>query len=205
MPLPFLALASLLSGGISAIKGISQKNQANDLIANNPYPEMEVPQAILQNQQLAQTYANQGLPSQQYNQSKQNIARTGATALRNAGDRRSGLMAAGAVQQNNDNANLGLDVANSNAVRANQKNLMAVNNTVGQWQNNVWDWNKRQKYLQTAASARALLGAGNANIDMGLDRGLAGAAQIGNNLTGQSGGGATGGNNNQYSMWNYGG
>lgn len=189
MPFPFLAAASLLSGGISALTGLSQKKQANKIIAENAFPEMSIPSAILQNQRLAQAYSNQGLPSEQYNMARQNIARAGSTALRGAMDRRSGLAAISGIQRNANDANLNLDVQNANAVRQNQRQLMNINNQVGQWQNNVWDWNKRQRYLQNAQTARALLGAGNANLNTGLDRGLSGLLQSGG-LFGKKGVGA---------------
>ena len=177
---PLTAVAGLLSGGISALQGLSQKKKANDLIANNPFPMQEVPQAIQQNQRLAAAYANQGLPSEQYNQAKQNIARNQVTSLQGAGDRRGGLMAIGGLNKQSNDATLGLDVANANDRRANQKQQLGINSQVGQWQNNVWDWNARQKYLQTAASARALMGAGNANLYGGLDRIAGGGLQAAN-------------------------
>lgn len=180
MPFPFIAAASLLSGGISALSGLSQKKKANQMIANNPYPIQEIPQAIQQNQRLAQSYAGQGLPSEQYNQAKQNIGRNQVTSLQGAGDRRGGLMAIGGLNKQANDATLGLDVADANMKRQNQQRLMQQNNTMGQWQNNVWDWNARQKYLQTAASARALMGAGNQNLYGGLDRIAGGGLQLGN-------------------------
>lgn len=174
MPIPFLAIASLVSAGISAANGISQKNKANKLIASNPYPTQEIPAAILENQQKAKLYENQGLPSEQYQQAIRNINRNSTAALRSATDRRGGLGMISTINQGSNDAKLNLDVADANARRQNQQRAMQQNNQLGQWQNNVWDWNKRQRYMQTAASARALLGAGNANINQGLDRGLSG-------------------------------
>lgn len=183
MPIPFLAIASLVSAGISAANGISQKNKANKLIAGNPYPTQEVPQAILENQQKAKLYENQGLPSEQYQQAIRNINRNSTAALRSATDRRGGLGMVSTINQGANDAKLNLDVADANARRQNQQRMMQQNNTLGQWQNNVWDWNKRQKYMQTAASARALLGAGNANINQGLDRGLSGLLMSGTGVS----------------------
>ena len=176
---PFLAAANLASGALSFFKGNAQKKEAERLAASNPYPTQEIPQAILDNQRLAQQYSNQGLPSAQYLQAKQNIARNGTNALRGANDRRGGLAAISSINQGANDATLKLDVADANAVRQNQQRLMQQNNTLGQWQNNVWDWNKRQKYLNTAASVRALLGAGNTNKNMGIDRGLSSAVEFG--------------------------
>lgn len=174
MPLPLLAAASLISGGISALTGASQRRKANKMIDNNPFPEQQIPQAILDNANLAKMYASRGLPSEQYQKAQRDIQRNANRAIQTATDRRGGLGMIGNIQQASNDANLNLNVADANALRQNQQRQMQQNNVLGQWQNNVWDWNKRQKYIQTAASARALLGAGNANLNQGLDRGLSG-------------------------------
>jgi len=177
--LPLLAIASLVSGGISAFQGLSQKSQGKKMAALNPYPDQQIPQAILDNQELAKQQANVGLPSQQYQQAEKNINRNSVAALRGATDRRGGLGMVSTIQQGANDAKLGLDVADANARQQNQQQLMQQNNVMGQYQNNVWDWNKRQKYIQTAASARSLMGAGNANLNVGLDRALGGLLQSG--------------------------
>lgn len=174
MPFPFLAAASLVSGGISALSGAAQKKKANRMIAGNQYPEQQIPQAIIENQNLAKLYSNTGLPSEQYQKAKMDIERNRNAAIRSATDRRSGLGLIGSIQKGANDATLNLNVADANAMRQNQQRLMQQNNITGQWQNNIWDWNKRQKYIQTAASARALLGAGNANLNAGLDRTMGG-------------------------------
>jgi len=179
MPIPILEAASLISGGLSAIKGIIQKGKGTKMAEGNTFPTQEIPAAILENQQKAKLYENQGLPSEQYQQNIRNINRNSAAALRTATDRRGGLGMASTIQQAANDAKLNLDVANANAVRQNQQRAMQQNNILGQWQNNVWDWNKRQKYMQTAAAARSLMGAGNANINQGLDRTLGGLLMSG--------------------------
>lgn len=180
---PFLAAASLLSGGISALKGASQKKQANKIIEGNPFPTQTIPQSILDNKEMAKMRANEGLPSQQYQNAIKNIDRTSNAALRTAVGRRGGLGLVSTIQQRANDAKGNLDVADANARRLNQNQLMNVNNQVGQWENNVWDWNKRQKYIQTAAAARALMGAGNANFNQGLDRLVGGGLLTGDYLS----------------------
>lgn len=161
---------AVVSGGLSYLKGAKQKRDAAKLGASNPFPEQQIPQAILENQALAKQYANTGLPSQQYQQAQQGIQRNADRAITSATDRRGGLGMIGQIQQGSNDANLNLNVADANAVNQNRQRLMQQNQQLGQWQNNVWDWNKRQKYMQTAASVRALMGAGNANQNAGLDR-----------------------------------
>jgi len=182
-----MAGAGLVTGGVSILNGLSQRHKANKLIQDNPRAVQDIPNAIKNNQQLAELYANRGLPSQQYQQQQQAINRNGATAINGAQDRKSGNALIGAIDQNANDANLKLNVADANAKQMNQQNLIKQNNTMGQWQNNVWDWNNRQKYLETAASARALMGAGNQNINGGLDRVIGGATSaLGNKVGGNT-------------------
>ena len=179
----WIAAAGLaVSGGISIAKGISQKNQAKKLSANNPYPEQKIPNAILANQEMAKQQATQGLPSEVYQNSIKNIDRSANSALRMATDRRGGLGLIGSIERNVNDAKGNLGVADANARRQNQQQLYGVNNQVGQWENNVWDWNKRQKYLQTAASIRGLMGAGDQNLYGGIDRLSSGGLMAGNNF-----------------------
>ncbi len=179
MPLPILAAASLISGGISALQGAAQKKKAAKLAEQNPFPDQQVPQAILENKALAQQFSNVGLPSEQYQKAQVDIQRNANRTISSATDRRAGLGTIGAVQQGSNDATNNLNVADANARRQNQQQLYGINSQLGQFQNNAWDWNKRQKYMQTAASARSLMGAGNANIFGGLDRALGGLLQSG--------------------------
>jgi len=74
-------------------------------------------------------------------------------------------MSVGQVQATRNDALGNLDVADANARQRNQMNLINQTNQLGRYQQNAWDWNKRQKFLETAASVRALMGAGNANFN----------------------------------------
>lgn len=174
MAFPFLAAAQLGTGLISGITGLIQKGQAKKMIENNPFPEMQIPDAILSNQRIAERMSGLGLPSEQYKMAKQNIDRNANTALSYAKDRKGALAAIGGIQARSNDAALNLDSANAATRQQNQRQLMQQNTAMGNWQNSVWDWNKRQKFLQTAAAARALMGAGNQNLNIGVDRSLAG-------------------------------
>lgn len=175
MPFPIIAAANIASGLISGIFGAGQRKRGNQMMADNPRPDMVIPEAELQNKALAEQYAREGMPQAQYARNQQGISRNANAALAAAGDRRSGLGMLGRIQGSANDAQLNLDIADAAAVNKNRQNLMNTNNQLAQWQNKVWDWNKRQKYMETAATARALLGAGNTNLFGGIDRGLAGA------------------------------
>ncbi len=182
----------LLTGGIAAgagalisgITGLFQKKKAKKLLADNPYPTEVVPEGIQQNQQMAQNMANEGLPSQQYQQGLKNIERSQNAALAAATDRRSGVANIGAIQEQSNNATGNLDVANSQARLQNQQRLMGANTASANWQDKTWQWNSARKYMQNYQYAMGLIGAGNQNILGGLDR-LVGA---GTSLIGGMGG-----------------
>lgn len=192
MAFPIMAAASLLSGGLSMLKGAKQKRDAKKMAEGNTRPDMPIPSAVLENQKIAKSMAQEGMASEQYTKGLKNIDRSATNALRSATDRRGGLMTVGQVQGSKNDALLNLDVADANARQRNQQGLLAQNNNLARYQQNAWDWNKKQKFLETAASARALMGAGAANFNQGLDRGISGAAQVGawglDKLQGKSGG-----------------
>ena len=170
MAFPIMAAAQLLSGGLSLLKGAKQKREAKKIAEGNTRPDMPIPSAILENQKLAKSMAQEGMASEQYTKGLKNIDRSATNALRGATDRRGGLMAVGQVQGSKNDALLNLDVAR----QRNQQGLINQNSNLARYQQNAWDWNKKQKFLETAASARALMGAGAANFNQGLDRGLTG-------------------------------
>jgi len=172
-----MAIAQLASGGLSLLKGARQKREAREIASKNARPDMPIPSAILENQKLAKSMAQEGMASEQYTKGLKNIDRSATNALRGATDRRGGLMAVGQVQGSKNDALLNLDVADANARQRNQQGLINQNSNLARYQQNAWDWNKRQKFLETAASARALMGAGSMNSNQGLDRMMAGGAE----------------------------
>lgn len=165
-----VAAAGLVIGAGSAIySGLSQRKQAKALAANNPYPTQTVPQADLDNQQLAKQMANQGLPAQQYANAMTNIQRTQQSAMRNGYDRRGGLGLIGQIQQNSNDATAKLDAANAAARIQNQRQLLGVNRQVAGAQQDAFNWNSKNKYLQNYNYSQQLQGAGNANLVHGVD------------------------------------
>lgn len=179
MAFPFLAAAQLVSGGLSMLKGGRQKREARKMAEANVRPDMPIPSAILESQKMAKSMAQEGMPSEQYTKGLKNIDRSATNALRGATDRRGGLAAVGQVQATRNDALGNLDVADANMRQRNQMNLINQTNQLGRYQQNAWDWNKRQKFLETANAARALMGAGAMNANQGLDRLLTGAAEGG--------------------------
>ncbi len=210
MPFPLLLAAGVAQGLISAISAAHQRSLANQQIRNNPFPTQSVPQGVLDATKQAELDANTGLPAEQYMQGQQGIDRNTNAALRASLDRHAGVSNIGAIQDAANNSSLKLNVANAQQRIANKVRFLSQKNTLGQFQNQVWDWNNRQRYLQNAAAARALLGASRQGFNNAADSVLSGAIMQGQNggfdfgsgsKTLSGGGGALGMQNGDYDAW----
>jgi hypothetical protein len=187
-------VGGLVGGAVGLFEGISQKKKADALAKNNPYPQQDVPQAVKDNQEIAKQAANEGLPAQVYANASKNIQRGQAAALRSATDRRSGVGLIGQIQGNTTDAFANLDAQNAQARLANQRQLISVNSQAGAYQNQAFDWNQKNKYLQNYQYQMALRGAGNANIVGGIDKSVAALMPL---IGGVFGGGGGGGSKDQ--------
>lgn len=173
--MPVIGIGTGLVGGlIKGLVGGKQKRQGNKILNGLQYPTEQVPGEEIENQNIARQQAATGLPSEQYQNAMQNIQRQQLSAIRGAHDRRGGLGAIAGIQQNTNDANLNLDVADSKQKIANQNNLMNVNNRLASWKDKVWQNNVMGKYNQQYGYANSLLGAGNQNVSSGVDQALAG-------------------------------
>lgn len=176
--------ANSISGLVSGITGLIQKHKANKLLAQTKRPTYAIPNEILQNQKQAELNARQGLPSEQYQQGMQNIARQQNTALQRATDRRGGLLAVAGTQQVGTDAALNLDVANAKQRLQNQQALYGVNNQVAQYRDKAFQINQLQPYQQQYNYGMSLLGQGNQNLLGGIDKLVAGGLRAGTSATG---------------------
>lgn len=172
----------------SGVRAAKQKRDAKKLEDKNRMPTQETPEAVKEAEQLAQNAAGVGLPGASYQQAQRNIGRSASTAIGAARDRGSALAAIPYIQQQSNDATLNLDVADANARMQKQQQLIGQKNLVGQYQQNAWDWNKKQKYLNNAATIRALLGASNENMNNAIDRGLGAVAGVAGNFAGSGNG-----------------
>lgn len=177
-------IGAVAGGLISGITGLFQKKKANKLLASLQRPQYVIPNEVLQNQKQAELNSRQGLPSEQYNQGMQNIARQQNTALQRATDRRGGLLAVAGTQQLGNDASLNLDVANANARLKNQNTLYGINNQVAGYRDKAFQINQMQPYQQNYNYAMGLLGSGNQNLVSGIDKVASGALMS----TGRGGG-----------------
>lgn len=190
----FSGVAQGISGLISGVTGALQRHKGNKLLKGLTYPTETLPAEFEQNQNLAQTMAANGMPSEQYNLAMKNIQRQQLMALRSANDRRGGLNVLPALLQGGNDATLKLDAENATQRTANQRNLINVNSQVGNEKRDIFDKNVRQKYMNDYQYAMSLLGAGNQNLTGGIDKfaaaagaSLYGATNKRNNYAGTDG------------------
>lgn len=172
------AISNTASGLLSGITGYFQRRKAKKALSNLHRPEYQIPDEILRSQKMAEQAANEGLPSQQYNQAQQNIQRQQNRAISMAADRRGGLMALPGIQQSANDAFLNLDVKDAQARMSNQQKLYGVLGQTAQYRDKAFDINKMQPYQRDYGYNMSLLGQGNQNLLAGADKLLGGAGQF---------------------------
>lgn len=177
-----MGIGQIAGGLLGGLIGGGQKRKARDILAQNRYPAQVIPKELLDNQQRAQMLAQQGLPSQQYDQAVKNIERGRTAATRMAVDRRGGLGMINPIQTAASDALGELGVADANARLQNQRTAMQVNQDVARAKQSAFDWNEKNKYQQDREYGMGLLGAGNVNQLTGIDKALAGVGLIGSGL-----------------------
>lgn len=177
MPAPLLLLAGAKAAGglISGIRGLFQGGKARKLAKQNIRPEYEIPKEIEQNLRMAKTRANNGLSTAEYGKAMNNIWRNRNSAMSSAQDRRGGLAMVSTTNQLANDATTSLDVTDARERKDNERFLAGQNQVMAGYKDKQWDYNKRQKYEENAAAIRALYGAGERNLNKGLD-GIIGAA-----------------------------
>lgn len=178
MPLPILALANLAGGALSSLIGGSQRRKARKALNGMEYPIEQIPDEVLQNQNQANQMAGQGLPSEQYNKSVRDIQRQQLMTLRRANNRRGGLMALPSILQGGTDATLNLNAADAAQRLNNQRYAIGVNNEVANWRSQLFDRNIRNKYNRDFDYNMSLLGQGNQNLFGGVEKGIAGGAEL---------------------------
>lgn len=172
-------IANIAGGLISGIAGIGQKRKAKKMLANlGEQPTYNIPQEVLNNQKMAELSAQEGMPSQQYNNAMKNIQRTQSGLLAGATDRRSALMALPRIQQQSNDALGNLDARDATMRQQNQQTLYGVGNTTAQYRDKSFNINQLQPWQRKYNYGMQLLGAGNQNFTSGLDKITGGAGML---------------------------
>jgi len=162
--------ASAASGLIGGITGLIQMGKGRKLLNSLQYPTETIPDEYLQGQNQANQMAQQGLPSEQYNQAMRNIQRQQLAALRYSNDRRGGLAVIPQIIQGSNDATLNLDAQSAAMRLQNQRYAIGEGNLVGGIKRDIFDKNIRQKYNRDYGYGMSLLGTGNQNFVGGLDK-----------------------------------
>lgn len=191
------AIGGIVGAGWGLYSGLHQKAEAKKLLKQNPYPTQPIPESIQQNASAANRLALQGLPSAQYQAAMNNIQRQQQNAIQASQDRRSGMGAIGQTNQTAQDTQLNLSAQDQAARRQNIMNAQQQNQVLGQYQNQAWQWNNQQKYLQNYQYAMSLLGSGNQNITRGIDAAASGLTRLPNGAYKSMWNGIFGGRGNQ--------
>lgn len=156
---------------VGLVSGLFGKKKAKGILAQNPYPNEGMPSEIQANQQIAQGAANEGMPSEQYQEAQKNIQRNQNAAVSAASTAPGGAVRnIGAIQQASNDATGQLNAQSAEMRRQNRGELYAANNTAASWKDKLFDWNSRQKYIQNYNYGMGLLGQSNQNIMGGVDK-----------------------------------
>lgn len=178
-------IGGVLGAGYGLFAGEHQKALARKLMGQNQYPTEQPPQAIQQNATMANRLALQGLPSAQYETAMKNIQRQQQNAVVAAQDRRAGMESIADTNQATNDAYGNLASADAQARRQNIGTAMGANQVLGQYQQNAFDWNAKNRYLQNYQYAMSLMGQGNANVTQAVG-GLLGSGVQASNSFGQA-------------------
>lgn len=177
---PWGVIASAAGGLLNTGIGIAQRAKGRKLLKQlGDSPQERIPNAVLQNQQLATNAANTGIPQEQYNNAMKNIQRQQLMALKGSADRHGVLGSIGAITQAGLDATGNLDARDAAARQQNQRTLYSINNQVGNWQDRVWQNNVNNPYMRKYQYANSLLGIGNQNATTGADQLLGAGALYG--------------------------
>lgn len=179
-------IANIGSGIVGGVAGLFQRKKAKKLLKGLQQPQYTIPNEVLQNQKMAQMGANEGLPSQQYENAMKGFRRNQASALASSMDRRTALMALPQIQRQTNDAMGNLDAQDAAMRNQNKKTLYGINSQVAQFRDKAYDINKMQPYQRDYNYAMGLLGAGNQNLISGMDKMFAGGGQL---LAGNTSGG----------------
>jgi len=173
----------ILKTGMGVVAGIGQVGLGIGQIARArkmEYPELEqynIPDEYLENMSDAEVQALIGLPEAQKREFIENIQRTGATAMQQAGTRKGGLGLVSNIFQQQQDAWKSLLTADVSARQKNIAQLMGARREMG-----AQETFKQQRGFDIVAEKRLerqqMLGAGFQNIGGGLGTMAGGATQF---------------------------
>lgn len=172
-------VANIAGGLLGGVTGFFQRKKGRNIVkAAGEQPLYNIPQEILRNQKQAELNAQEGMPSQQYNNAMKNIQASQRNALSSAIDRRSALMAIPGIQRAANNTYGNLDAQDAQMRRQNQQTLYNVGNTTAQYRDKQWNYNQLQPWQRKYNYGMQLMGVGNQNLSGGIDKMASGAGLL---------------------------
>ena len=152
--MPVDAGIALVALGTAAY-GYYQKNQAQKQANANVMPTYTIPQAEMDNQRLAQTFAGQGMNANSQtayqNQNNEGLSTTISGMQRSGADPN----AMGAAYNNFEKGNQTMAIYDDQARMQNMRNLMSQNSSMAAYNDKAWQLNS---YAPWANKAQALAG-----------------------------------------------
>lgn len=136
--------------------------------AHNKRPTYEIPKEISDNLGQANQQSLQGMSQESKNYAETQSNRNAAYALSQSNSRKGGLAGLGAINQNQNDFASQMATQDA-AVRAqNMDKLAGARQTMADYKDQAFKFNKVDPYQEKQAQANALIGAGTQNISGGL-------------------------------------
>lgn len=184
MPIP-LAVAAGISAGVPAIlkvtQSIQQANQAKRLEEKYDRPVYEIPDELLEAENLiAQQAARSDIPGQAYveEQIDRSSTNTLAEMIRVSDNPGDILNRAMQLNQNRNDQIAGLGVQGAQMKRDAQFALADFQRLLASYRDKEFEYNENAPYQAAMASASALRGASNQNLNSGLTDLSGGLSQV---------------------------
>lgn len=160
LPLALLPYIPSAIKGVSSLFSIGKGNQA---ARRNHRPVEQVNPLYQKNVTLAENMARQGMPQEQYNNQMQGIQRNQAGALSILGRRGGDSGSLASLLRGSNDAIGNLNAQDAMARQGNQRFAFGQRGILANQQNNVWDYNNKQRYAENAASIAQQIGSGKQN------------------------------------------
>ncbi len=187
-------IGSMGSGAGLSVMGIAQYLTGYLDQKKNKRPEYNIPGEFLENKNMAEQMALQGIGEQQKREYLSNIERGTAFGLREIGTRSGGLSGVAAINENQNKAMMDLMAADESARNENKRLVLSAREALGNEKKEQFQLNELNPFYERTAKNQALMGAGAQNLGNGIQTfgGGAGTTDNPNPGTG-SGGGQTSG------------
>lgn len=145
-----VASGAATMAGVKYIKG--RRDAKKDAKAR---PKYEIPEEVKQNLTQAQQMALQGLPEEQKQQYLTNLQRGSAQALASSASRRGGLSGIATINQQQNDAYGNLAAMDAQARSENQQRLMGARQTMADYKDQSFQFNKINPYYEGIAQRNA--------------------------------------------------